>query len=311
MTDTRAIDEMAARWHAREMIGRLSPDDAQRLDAWLAQDARHRLAYADVAAASYALKQVAPHVARVAVDNARVRRWPIWIGAAAAPLALLIAVLWAPHAVQDWRSDAHTAIGAVHTQNLADGSTLQLDTDTAVALPFTPDRRDVELLRGDLAVDVAKDAVHPFRVHCDGVEARAVGTRFVVARRAAEVEVGVMEGTVAVRADDRSEPMLVPAGQRALVDTRTGTIRSEALPTASYGWTRGVLSFERMPLQQVVAEIARYVPEHVAFRAADHAAMPVTATFPLDKPAAALRAVAQANGLTLRHVANLVYLVQD
>src|SRR6185312_481687 len=117
MTDTRAIDETAARWHAREMIGGLTPDDAQRLDAWLAQDVRHRLAYADVAAASYALEQAAPNVAHAGIEHASkesgVRRWPLWIGAAAAPLVLLIAVLWMPHAVQDWRSDVHTAIGVV------------------------------------------------------------------------------------------------------------------------------------------------------------------------------------------------------
>ena len=36
MTNIRAIDELAARWHARAMIGQLAPEDEQRLDAWLA-----------------------------------------------------------------------------------------------------------------------------------------------------------------------------------------------------------------------------------------------------------------------------------
>lgn len=310
MTDILGIDEVAARWHAREMIGRLSPEDAQRLDAWLAEDVRHRLAYAEVAVARHAVEQAAPTIA--VVERRVVRRWPIWIGAALAPALLLMAVMWTPHAWQDLRSDVHTAIGAVGAQRLADGSLLQLDTDTAVALPFAPDRRDVELLRGDLAVDVAKDSAHPFRVHCAGVEARAVGTRFVVARHASEVEVGVMEGTVAVLADGHSEPTLIQAGQRALVDERSGAIRSEALPAMSYGWTRGVLSFDRVPLRDVVAEIARYVPEHVMFRASTRAAAtPVTATFPIEHPEAALAAVAKTNGLTLRHVSSLLYVVQD
>lgn len=313
--DEQAIDEVAARWHARAMIGRLSPEDEQRLDAWLGEDLRHRLAYADVAAASYALEQAAPQKRAISkgadVEQRVARRWPIWIGAALAPALLFVALMWTPHAWQNLRSDVHTAVGAVHAQRLPDGSTLQLDTDSAVALPFTPDRRDVELLRGDLAVDVAKDPAHPFRVHCAGVEARAVGTRFVVARHASEVEVGVMEGTVAVRANENSEPTLVTAGQRALVDARSGAIRSEPLPAMSYGWTRGVLSFDHVPLEQVVAEIARYVPEHVVFRAGKHADTPVTATFPIDHPEAALLAVAATNGLAIRHVTNLVYVVQD
>jgi len=309
--DEPTIDEVAARWHAREMLGRLAPEDARRLDAWLAEDVRHRLAYAEVAAASYALEQAAPQ--KVAIVEQRVaRRWPIWIGAALAPVLLLVAVMWTPHAWQNWRSDAHTAIGAVHTEHLPDGSTLQLDTDSAVALPFAPDRRDIELLRGDLVVDVAKDSAHPFRVHCAGIEARAVGTRFVVARHASEVEVGVMEGTVAVRANENSEPTLIQAGQRVLVDEHSGALRSEPLPATSYGWTRGVLSFDRVPLEQVVAEIARYVPEHVTFRASSHAAATlVTATFPIDHPEAALTAVARTNGLAIQHVSNLLYVIQD
>jgi transmembrane sensor len=308
MTDSQTIAETAARWHARAMLGALSPADEPRFEAWLAEDVRHRLAYAEVAAAAYALEQTAP---RVVIPQRVGRHWPIWMGAALAPLLLLIAVMRTPHAWQDWHSDVHTTAGALRTEHLPDGSILQLDTDSAVALPFAPNQRDIELLRGDLAVEVAKDPAHPFRVHCAGVEARAVGTHFVVARHESEVEVGVTEGIVAVRAGDHSEPTLVHAGERVLVDQRDHTIRSEPLSAASYAWTRGVLTFDREPLQRVVAEIARYMPEHVVFGASAHATVPVTATFPIDKPEAALLAIAKTHGLTLRHLPNLLYVVQD
>ncbi|HET7064109.1 MAG TPA: FecR domain-containing protein, partial [Rudaea sp.] len=306
--DMRTINDMAARWHAQVMIGRLSPQDEQRLDDWLAQDLRHRLAYAEVAAAGYALQQTRPYAE---IDKRAARRWPIRVAAALGPILLLVAVMWSPHAWQDLSSDAHTTAGALRVERLSDGSTLQLDTDTAVALSITPDRRDIELLRGALAVEVAKDSAHPFRVHCAGIEARAVGTRFVVTRHASEVEVGVTEGVVAVSANEHSAPTLIQAGQRALIDRRTGTIRSEPLSATSYGWTRGVLSFDHVPLEQVVAEIARYLPEHVVVRATKHAATPITATFPVDQPDAALRALATTNGLTVRHIAGVLYLVQD
>ena len=308
MTDMRTINDMAARWHAQVMIGRLSPQDEQRLDDWLAQDLRHRLAYAEAAAAGYALLQTRPNAA---ISKRAARRWPIWMTAALAPLLLLVAVMWSPHAWQNWRSDVHTTAGPLRVERLSDGSILQLDTDTAVSLSFTPDRRDIELLRGALAVEVAKDSAHPFRVHCAGIEARAVGTRFVVARHASEVEVGVTEGVVAVSANEHSAPTLIQAGQRALVDQRTGAIRSEPLPAPSYGWTRGVLSFDHVSLEQVIAEIARYLPEHVVVRATKHAATPITATFPVDQPEAALRAVARTNGLAVRHIPGVLYLVQD
>jgi transmembrane sensor len=308
MNDIRAVDEVAARWHARALTRALSPQEEQRLDAWLAEDVRHRLAYADMAAAGYALEQAAP---RVVIPQRTARRWPMWTAAALAPLLLIVAVVWTPHAWQDLHSDVHTAVGALRVEYLPDGSILQLDTDSAVALPFTADNRELELLRGNLAVEVAKDPAHPFRVHCAGVEARAVGTHFIVARHSDSIEVGVTEGTVAVRVDDSSEPTLVQAGQRVFVDTRTRALREEALSPASYAWTRGVLSFDRVPLQQVVSEIARYLPEHVVFRASDRASTPITATFPLDRPEEALLALGKTQGLKLRHVPNLIYLVED
>src|SRR6476620_7374199 len=75
MTDTQTIAETAARWHARAMLGALSPADEQRLDAWLAESMRHRLAYADVAAAGYALQQSAPSIA---IPRRVARHWPVW-----------------------------------------------------------------------------------------------------------------------------------------------------------------------------------------------------------------------------------------
>ena len=308
MTDIDAINEEAARWHARAAIGRLSMEDEHCLDAWLQKDVRHRLAYAEIAVIGYALEQASP---QLVIRQRAMRRWPIWLGASAAPLLLFLAVYWTPHALQDWRSDVHTAAGTLHLQHLSDGSILQLDTDTAVSLPFSPDRRDIDLLRGALSVEVTKDLAHPFRVHCAGIEARAVGTRFVVVRRSSEIEVGVTEGIVAVRQDDDSTPTMVQAGQRVLIDTKGRAIRSELIPAMGYGWTRDVLSFDRVPLDQVVAEVARYLPEHVIFRAPSHAATAVTATFPIGDPEAALRAIAKTNGLTVRHVPKLLYLVQD
>ena len=305
MTGINRIAEEAARWHAR--AERLSPNDERRLDAWLAADVRHRLAYADVAAAGFALEQAAP----ARVQRRPTRRWPLWVAATAAPTLLLFVVLAMPQLWQDWHSDLYTSTGAFQRQVLVDGSVLQLDTDTAVSLPFSRDRRDIELLRGSLSVQVAKDPDHPLRVHCAGVEARAVGTRFVVTRRPGSIEIGVTEGIVAVTSGSDSTAVQLVAGQRAIVDTESHLVRSEALPATSDGWTRGVLSFDREPLRDAVTEVARYLPEHVVFRAQNHATTPVTATFPLDNPQAAIVALARTNGLKITHIPHLLYVVLD
>lgn len=302
------IHEQAARWHARSIDRPLSADDEQRLDAWLAQDLAHRLAFADVAAAGFAFEQAAPRAALAAQPRVA-RRIPAWLGALAAAPLLLMLVLWGPHAWQDFRSDVHTAAGGVAQRELADGSTLKLDTDSAVALHYTDAERGVELMRGALAVDVMKNPARPFRVRAGSVEATAVGTRYAVLRGDSTVEVGVTEGRVAVRTA-QGATFMVGAGERVVVDTGSGAVRSDTLPPLAYAWTRGVLSFERAPLADVLRELDRYLPERIVLRAPAAATAPVTATFPIDQPAAALDAIARAQQLEVRHVPGMVYIVQ-
>lgn len=290
--------EQAARWHARTMVGPLSVDEERRLDAWLDADLRHRAAYTDIVAAGLALKHARP---RVDVRTRAPRRWPAWLAAAT---ATLVAMLIAPHAWQDWRSDFHTGPGAPAAQDLADGSHLQLDTDSAVRVS----ERDLELTRGALAVDVAKDPERPFRVHAGEVVVTAIGTRFVVARGADGVEVGLIEGKVAVAPARDAAPVLLEAGERVLVDARGAVQRERFAPTA-YAWSRGVLVFDDVPLAAALAELDRYVPERVVL-AADSKAQ-VTATFPAHDPRAALDAVAASAALRVSCVPQVICVVRE
>lgn len=302
MNQNELMLERAARWHALELSGAMTDDDARRFDAWLGESLQHRLAYADVAAAGYALQQAMP-AAQIAksVRSARGQRWLApFAGALAVPL-LALAAMVLPHAVQDWRSDMHSAIGAPVTQLLPDGSTLQLDTDSAVQLDFQNGRRDVHLLRGALDVAVAKDPAHPFRVLTDGLSATAVGTHFVVSRLAQD-EVAVSEGRVRVEADGATQ--LLEAGQRA-VRAREG-LQVSAVPAFEQAWTQGSLSFNEQPLTEATAAIARYLPQRVLLRVPDAATRRVTAVLPLRDPTAALESLAVTQGLALRRYPGLI-----
>ncbi len=57
MNSTESLLQQAARWHAIASGRDLSADETRSLDQWLAQNPRHRLAYADVCAAAFALEQ--------------------------------------------------------------------------------------------------------------------------------------------------------------------------------------------------------------------------------------------------------------
>jgi transmembrane sensor len=312
MNSTESLLQQAARWHAIASGRDLSADESRSLDQWLAQNARHRLAYADICAAAFALEQATAANDPVAVTTRTNRPWLRWSLSAGAPLLLLVFALLAGPRIapswQNWNSDLYTDIGKPLTQKLADGSVLELDTDSAVRVRIGSDRRDIELLRGRLAIDVAKDPSRPLHVQSGGVDAMAVGTRFVVDRSDLGTEVGVHEGIVRVT-HGSGAPVDLTAGQQAFVGHDDTRARVGAL-ASSDGWTRGVLSVEQMPLAKVLAELDRYLPERIVLADDSRAAMPITATLPLDDPAAALRALAQTSQLSLRHIPRVAYVMR-
>ncbi|NWE80415.1 FecR family protein, partial [Pseudomonas yamanorum] len=57
-----------------------------------------------------------------------------------------------------WMADQRTGIGERRQVALEDGSQLQLNSNSAVDVKFDGHQRVIELLQGELWVDVAKDA---------------------------------------------------------------------------------------------------------------------------------------------------------
>lgn len=183
-------------------------------------------------------------------------------------------------AVSDWINPSHieTAVGQQRTITLEDGSTVQVNTHTAVTVHFTPRKREVLLADGEARFTVAKNAERPFIVTTPQACVRAVGTVFNVQVGAHRTSVAVLEGHVRIfgRADEMrvtespvlsSQPrsrFLKPAedlfaGQRAAV-SRTGTILRDAGPSIERvsAWTRRQLVFRDEPLSELVAEFNRY-----------------------------------------------------
>ena len=169
-----------------------------------------------------------------------------------------------------------TALGEQRSILLSDGSTLELNTETEVRIRITDSTRDIDLLRGEILVDVTKDPDRPFRVLSDGVVARAIGTRFNVYRRSEDTVVTVIEGRVAVNQSStappsaqqavgtNTEPVELTAGlQLALVNTSTRTLAAELAPepanlAKATAWTERRLVFDDEPLSAIVAEFNRY-----------------------------------------------------
>ena len=293
------IEDAATRWAIEQDAG-LTDDGIAALEQWLGSDPRHPPAFEKARAAWRFMGHPA---IRSEVTQRRLSEPPLpgypplgrpegkrkWIApAVAASVALLVA-----GAIGDWptalRSDAMTATGEQRTMTLADGSQVQLNTDSAISIDYQPDRRIVHVLKGEAAFSVARDPRRPFSVEAKGGSTTALGTRFIVDRHADRTQVTVTLHSVRVAAPGAAASIaIVKEGQSVRYDRNgVGSVRTVDANAVS-AWTRKRLVFVDQPLRAVVAELNRYHPGYIGIIGTDLGNRRVSGIFRTDNPVAAL-----------------------
>jgi transmembrane sensor len=165
----------------------------------------------------------------------------------------------------------HTGIGGFERVVLADGSVIELNTNTEIRVSFSTKRREVSLVTGEASFNVTHDAGRPFVVVAGDAAVRSLGTQFNVRQQGEVVDVIVTEGRVAVGQIDvatisapafsgSSRAPVVGAGQAARVTRGSAYVRRESPQDAAreLAWQDGMLMFNSAPLSEVVAEFNRY-----------------------------------------------------
>lgn len=286
--DLHRIDAEAAAWLAR-LHGEFEDADRPALDAWLADNPAHAAAFARANEAWAIL----PRAARYGEEDARPthspRRPRLLTTAIAACVAVLagLGILWWPLT----QAGAYaTRPGEQRVATLKDGSRIALNTDTRVDVRFDPDRRRIELDRGEAMFEVAHDAARPFIVIAGDTRVQAIGTVFTVRRTRDGVVVTLIKGKVAVSHQGSgtsrahvSDVVLKP-GEK-LIEPADGPrrIEPESIETAT-AWRRGQTVFRDTPLGSAVAELNRYGGPPIVIDDPRVAALPVSGVFVTNAP---------------------------
>lgn len=285
-----SIRQAAAAWRTLHDAGL---DEAQEAEfvAWLEADERHAIAFGEISTTwdTFSKLKAVPPAGSVpdpdllapARTSSAGRRlgWPAFGLAALAAAALMAIVFTAwprPKAASTPASAVTQSTQAGERIDLPDGSVVQMNTATSIAVDYTPDERRIRLIRGEAHFVVAKNPRRPFVVLSHNVAVRAVGTAFNVQEMAGAVRVLVTEGTVQVRDSETAKSLLPPptgprnasdetllhAGQQVVVPLSGAA--AEALVDVApadavklLGWREHRLEFVDVPLAQVVAEFNR------------------------------------------------------
>ncbi|VVE27614.1 histidine kinase [Pandoraea pneumonica] len=301
--------------HALSLIGRTQHGDAddaaaaaRALADWRAESPVQDAA-ADIAQSYWAQTDGAALRERVAVPKrvdgtprqAR-RQMLTWLGVGG------LAIVFGGVARRQWLQPTHTLAlrtgkGEVLPHTLPDGSVVTLAPHTDVQITYYRNRREFQLSRGGLHLDVQPDTSRPLSVATQFGNVRVLGTVFTVALRDDGMDVAVAHGRVAVWARspdgrvhvDRDPDVTLAAGQ-AVTTLPQGIGAPQAVTPRSVGaWREGWLVFQATPLPQAIAQWNDFLAQpaqQMRMADADAAALRglrLTGTFPVSDPAGFLQ----------------------
>lgn len=316
LTGTAAdrIEQEAGRWLEQQDFGDLAPDEQRAFTAWLAQSTVHRVTYVRLAAAWNKTARLAALRTPMRPESAPAGRprWPNFLRHAVA-VAVIAAI--GAFAVGNLRSPEGkvyaTDIGDREIITLADGSHVELNTNSVLRADITAQHRIVTLEKGEAYLDIKHDAKHPFIVRAQQYRITDLGTKFVVRSKPQRLEVSLVEGSAEIaplNPKSPATPVVLKPGDMAIGhESRIALVkRGKHLIEEDLGWRRGVLVFDNTTLESAVAELNRYNRQQLVISDPSVARLKIVGTFPATDIQLVLAAAEDVYGLHITHDGNTI-----
>lgn len=284
----RQVFEAAASWYVQFQADPPTLAEQKAWQLWIDSDPAHLAAWNQMEQLQRHLGTLPQDLKRRALNNGQHRRQ-----------VLKLLLLAAGTGFVGWNVQQHTSLGNVWADYktgvgqrrsiaLADGSRIQLNTDTAIDVSFDAAQRLIRLRMGEILIQTGKlGDQRPFFVETRDGRIQALGTRFSVHQLAGSTRVGVLEHQVSVQPGELSTgAIILKAGEGADFDSRhIGLIHP--FKSSEVAWINGQLIVLDARLGDVLEELGRYRRGilHCDSRARD---LRVSGTFRLDSTDAVL-----------------------
>ncbi len=296
-----ALSDAAIEWIVKLKSGRATSEDEAAFLAWRSRSAAHdaaaqeaELLWHGVGVAGDRFRSDARKQARAKLTRRTVLGGAglVLVGAGLNATGVL-----GPHLYADFA----TGIGEQRTIELADGSSVVLNGNTALSADFDTIQRELTLHQGEATFTVKPDPARPFVVGAHGGQIRAVGTVFDVDIRATETAVTVLEGEVNVTSSLPTSASINAKANQRIRYTPAGTpAPAEAVDAAvETAWRRGKLIFNARPLSDVVAEIQRHRRGTIVLASSRLRSLEVTGVFEINDPESILRTIDETLGVSV------------
>lgn len=257
----RKVFETAASWYVQFQDQSPTHAERQAWQDWLDSDPAHQAAWQQIEQLQRHLGTLPQALSRRALSAGQHRRQMLKL------LLLLAGTGYVGWNLQEhtrltsvW-ADYKTAVGQRRTLDLADGSRVHLNTETAIDVSFDAHRRLIRLFSGEILVQTGKrQDARPFFVETGDGRIQALGTRFTVRQLSDATRVGVLEDRVSVAPGGAlGSAGILKAGEQADFNGQ-GMGPIHAYPSSQAAWVNGQLIVLDTPLGDVIDELGRYRP---------------------------------------------------
>lgn len=280
--------EQAVDWYVLISSDEASPEEKAAFQHWLSEPA-HAETYAKLEKVWDQFSGLSESTERYALNQSLVEKPALAAGKPAQLLLLagVCASIWFGYQStpgQMLRAN-HLAITEQQTLRLDDQSVLHLAPMTAVNIDYSSKARSIELLRGALQVEVARDKTRPLIVRTETGTAEALGTVFSVTQQDPHMQVKVTESRVRVcplyTGPDLSTCVTASAGDQVQVTKDQALRQPKTEGRLDINWQRQLLIVEKRPLLEVLDILQDYNLGYLNMDRDSLAALQVSGVFPL------------------------------
>ncbi|MGJ8620935.1 MAG: FecR family protein [Methylophilaceae bacterium] len=278
----QSIVEQAISWYLQINAAQTDSDLKAKFDEWISQDASHAKAYERIEKIFRPLdgvdaKAAGKSIASVLKTDHKLTKRKNIHGIAFSIILLIatyIGLQTSPAKVV--MADNKTEIGEIKTIVLPDQSKLTMNTNTALDVAFDQQQRIIKLYKGEVFVDVSKDASRPFLVITEHGDAEALGTQFNVNLENGSTHIAMIESKVKAcnqpsafshlfsNASHRKCTVLYPGQGINITNDSIGNVSDVDVNTIS-GWVNGSIVIDNQPLPTVLAQLQRYSQAEIIF----------------------------------------------
>lgn len=308
-----SVEAAAAAWLREKHFESWTDARQSVFDAWISASSAHRVAYIRLEAAWAKTERTNAlyHPMRSAAEKSE-RTWTKQLMTAAAlTVALAVSLVAWMYPSRPEEKVFATSIGGRETVSFADGSQIDLNTNTVLRTRISATSRLVSLEKGEAFFRIKHDASHPFVALVAGHRVTDLGTKFLIRNEPNRLEVALVEGRARFDTQDgKARPISVELMPGDVVVSKNNemSLTRKAAPAMAreLGWRHGVLIFDNTKLVDAAAEFNRYSKTKLVIAEPAVSALKINGTFQVDNLEAFAETTQDALGLKLEHRTNMI-----